>query len=164
MWRHSTEFARCLSFIIVGLAVPTLHGFAQGRRTTACADQIQALTQYAHTQAITRGTIYRLNIKPAGLNGRATYWLTVQQQEDGQFGPTGDSLGLEFQAPEGVDLSWNAPQQPDGQYIQFQSTGRTDPATIRVQGPDRQLILIACPSATEMFKVMTAAEAQSLGL
>jgi len=149
--------------VIVGLAIPTLHGFAQGRRTTACADQIVSLTQYAHSQAITRGTVYRLNIQPASMNAPAMYWLTVQQ-EDGTFGKTGDSYGLEFQAPEGVSITWNAPQQADGQYIQFQSTGRTDPATIQVLGADRQVILIACPSATELFKVMTPDEARSLGI
>src|SRR6185312_11938531 len=141
------------------LSVPSLHGFAQGRRTTACADQIASLTQYAHSQAITRGTVYRLNIRQGTLNVPTTYFLTVQQ-EDGTFGPTGDSFGLEFKAPDGVEISWNAPQQPDGQYIQFQSTGRTDPATIQVHGPDRQVIIIACPSATELYKVMTPEEAR----
>jgi prepilin-type N-terminal cleavage/methylation domain-containing protein len=149
--------------VIVGMSIPSLHGFAQGRRTTACVDQIVALTQYAHTQAITRGTVYRLNMRPASMNSRATYWLTVQQ-DDGQFRPTGDSLGLEFQAPDGVDISWNAPSHADGQYIQFQSTGRTDPATIHVMGADRQDFLIACPSATELFKAMTPQEARAAGL
>jgi prepilin-type N-terminal cleavage/methylation domain-containing protein len=149
--------------VIVGLSVPSLHGFALGRRTTACADQIASLTQYAHTQAITRGMVYRLNIRQGTLNIPATYFLTVQL-EDGTFGPTGDSFGLEFKAPDGVDISWNAPQQSDGQYIQFQPTGRTDPATIQVHGPDRKVILIGCPSATELYKVMTPEEARSVGM
>jgi prepilin-type N-terminal cleavage/methylation domain-containing protein len=149
--------------IIVGLSVPSLHGFAQGRRTQACVDQIAALTQYAHSQAITRSAVYRLNIKPASMNQRATYWLTVQQG-DGTFGPTGDSLGLQFEAPEGVDLSWNAPQQADGQYIQFRPTGRTDPATIVVRGAAGTVMYIACPSATELYKVMTVDEARQLGI
>jgi prepilin-type N-terminal cleavage/methylation domain-containing protein len=149
--------------IIVGLAVPSLNGFAKGRRTTSCADQIVALTHYAHTQAITRATVFRLNLKPGSGNQPATYWLSVQQ-DDGTFGPTGDSMGLEFQAPDGVNITWNAPRQPDGDYIQFQPNGRTDPCTIQVLGADRQVILIACPSATELFKVMSPEEARSLGL
>jgi Tfp pilus assembly protein FimT len=150
--------------IIVGMAVPSLNGFSKGRRTTACADQIVSLTRYAHTQAITRAMVYRLNLKPSMGTQSATYWLTVQL-DDGTYGPTGDSMGLEFQAPEGVNVTWNAPHQPDGgEYIQFQPTGRTDPATIQVQGADRQVILIACPSATELYKVMSPEEARSMGL
>jgi len=150
--------------ILVGLAVPSLHGFSQGRRTTACADQIVSLTRYAHTQAITRATVYRLNLQPASGRQPATYWLTLQQ-DDGTFGPTGDSMGLQFEAPEGVNITWNAPRQPDGgEYIQFQPMGRTDPATIQVLGADGQTIFIACPSATELFKVMTPEEARSMGL
>src|SRR5579871_2168678 len=144
--------------IIVGMSIPTLHGFAQGRRTTGCADQIAALTRYAHAQAINRATVYRLNIRPISANAPAAYWLTVQG-EDGTFKATEDNFGLEYQAPLGVNISWNAPQQQDGgQYIQFQPTGRTDPATILVTGPDRQQIYIACPSATELYKVMTIDE------
>ena len=149
--------------IIVGIAIPSLHGFARGRRTQGCADQIAALTQYAHTQAITRATTYRLNISAASMNQPAAYWLTVQA-EDGTFVPTGDMMGLQYQAPEGVEISWNAPQQPDGQYIQFQPTGRTDPATIIVRGADRQVIYIAAPSSTELFKVMTPDEARAQGI
>jgi prepilin-type N-terminal cleavage/methylation domain-containing protein len=149
--------------IIVGLSVPSLHGFAQGRRTSACADQIAALAHYAHTQAITRATVYRLNIKPAAMNQPAMYWLTVQA-EDGTFVPTGDTMGLQYPAPDGADISWNAPQQADGQYIQFMPTGRSDVATIVVRGADRQVIYIACPSATELYKVMSIDEARSLGI
>jgi len=150
--------------IITGISIPSLHGFAQGRRTTGCADQIVSLTQYAHTQAITRATVYRLNIQPAAGNRPATYWLTMQL-DDGTFGPTGDTVSHEFQAPDGVNVTWNAPRQPDGEYIQFQPNGRTDPAMIQVRGAsDRQAILIASPSATELFKIMTPEEARSLGL
>ena len=150
--------------VIVGLAVPSLNGFSKGRRTTACADQIVSLTRYAHTQAITRATVYRLNLKPGSGFQPAVYWLSVQA-DDGTFVPTGDSMGLEFQAPDGVNISWNAPKQPDGgEYIQFQPSGRTDPAMIQVQGVDRQVILIACPSATELFKVVTPEEARSMGM
>jgi len=141
--------------IIVGMVVQNLHGFASGRRTAQCADQIVALTRYARTQAITQGIPYRLNLTPA----RGTYWLTMQQP-DGRFGLLGNSLGLQFQSPDGSTLNWNAPAHQDGQYIQFQPNGRADPAEIQLVGADRQTYVIGCLSATEVYKILTPEEQQ----
>lgn len=149
--------------VIVGMAIPRLSGFAQGRRTASCADQVLAVTRYAHTQAIARGAVYRMNLQPGSGTTPATYWLTVQG-EDGQFVRTGDSMGIEFQAPDGVDLAWNAPQHADGQYIEFQPTGRSEQATIEVRSVDRKVITIASLSATELFKIVTPEEAKALGI
>ena len=149
--------------VIVGLAIPKLSGFALGRRTAACADQLVALTRYAHTQSISTATVYRLNLQPAAGNAPGTYWLTMQG-EDGQFIRTGDNLGMDFQVPDGVDVSWNAPQHPDGQYIEFQPTGRSEQAMIQVRSTDGRVITIASLSSTELFKVMTPDEAKAQGL
>jgi len=142
--------------IIVGLAVPTLHGFAEGRRTAACADEVVALTQYARSQAITNGKIYRLYLQQGA---PAKYWIGVQQ-DDGTYGRTGDSYGRDFVVPDGVSLRWiKTPQQQDGgQYIQFQPSGRTDPASLEIRGPGTQVIDIACYSTTELFHVVTASD------
>jgi prepilin-type N-terminal cleavage/methylation domain-containing protein len=139
--------------IVVGMAIPRLLGFAKGRQTSQCADQIVALTRYARTQAITKGVPYRMNLDPA--NG--TYWLTVQQ-DDGFFGQSGNSFGSQFRAPDGTRLNWNAPVQQDGQYIQFQPNGRADPAEIQVLSSDGQTIVIGCLSATEIYKILTPDE------
>jgi type II secretion system protein H len=141
--------------IAVGMAVPRLHGFARGRQTAQCAEQMVALTRYARSQAITRGVPYRLNIDP----GNGTYWLTVQQ-DDGQFVQFANNVGFQFKAPEGTRLNWNAPMQQDGQYIQFQPNGRVDPAEIQILSSDGQTYVIGCLSATEMYKVLTPQEQQ----
>jgi prepilin-type N-terminal cleavage/methylation domain-containing protein len=141
--------------IIVGMAVPTLHGFAEGRRTSASADQLVALTKYARSQAITNGKIYRLYVQ-AGTPGK--YWIGVQQ-DDGTYGRTEDSYGSDFATPVGVSLIWiKGPQQPDGQYIQFQPSGRTDAASLEIRGANNQTIDIACFSPTEQFHVVTASD------
>jgi prepilin-type N-terminal cleavage/methylation domain-containing protein len=41
-----------------------------------------------------------------------------------------------------------------GDYIEFQSTGRSDPATITLTDAGGHTIQVACPSATEMFEVV----------
>jgi type II secretion system protein H len=141
--------------IVVGMAVPRLLGFAHGRRSVQCADQIVALLHYARAQAMTRGVPYRMNLD----SGNGTYWLTMQQ-DDGRFDLLSHELGQRFQAPDGTRLSWNAPMQQDGQYIQFRPNGRADPAQIQIQDNDGQTIVIGCLSATEMFKILTPDEQQ----
>lgn len=141
--------------VVVALAVPTLHGFAASRGTTQCADQIVALCRWARTQSVTRGLTYRLNLDA----GSGTYWLTVEQ-DDGTVASPGEEFGRVFRAPDGTRIDWNAPKQKDGQYVQFQPTGRTDPAIVRVTGRDNQVIEVACFSATELFHVVTDQERQ----
>ena len=141
--------------IVVGMAVPRLHGFARGRQTAQCAEQIVALTRYARSQAITHGVPYRLNLDSS--NG--TYWLTMQQ-DDGQFVQFANNVGFQFKAPDKTRLSWNAPMQQDGQYIQFQPNGRVDQAEIRIVDAEGLTYVIGSLSATEMFKVLTPQEQQ----
>ena len=143
--------------IIVGMAVPNLHGFARGRRAAECADQIVALTRYARTQSITEGVPYHMNVNPAD----GTYWLT-RQQDDGQFVPLSNSLGLKFQIPDGTRLSWTAPGHQDGQYILFQPNGRVEQGEIQLMDKDGQTFVIGCLSATEMYKLLTLDEQRIL--
>ena len=136
--------------IALGLAVPSLHGFAQGRRAGECADQIVSLTQWAHTQSIARGLTYRLNLD----SGSRTYWLTVEN-DDGTVGRPAEDFGRVFSAPDGVTLNWSASTQPDGTYIRFLPTGRTDPATITVTDLTGHITEITCESATELFHIVS---------
>jgi len=141
--------------IAVAMAVPSLHGFAQGRRAGNCAEEILALAQWARTQAIVRGKPYRLNLDP----GAGTFWLTVQE-DDGTIQSLGEEFGRTFSVPEGVRLDWNASPQPDGTYVQFLPTGRCDPATIHVTDPNGKVTEIACFSSTELFHIVSDQERQ----
>ena len=141
--------------IVALVAAPALGTFGKGRGAGNCADQIVSLTRWARTQSITRGVTYRLNLDPSA----RTYWLS-QVRDDGTVDVLGEEFGRVFTAPEGVTLNWTAPQQQDGQYIQFLPTGRTDPATIRVADMRGKVIEITCYSPTEMFHVVTDLERQ----
>src|SRR6059058_5139714 len=74
--------------IIVAMASPMLRGFGEARRGDNCAAELVALTQWARTQAMTRGATFRLNVDP---NARS-YWLTVDKG-DGLFVSPGSEFG-----------------------------------------------------------------------
>jgi len=43
-------------------------------------------------------------------------------------------------------------------YVEFQSTGRTDPATIQITDPSGRNVQIACASPTDVFQVVEGAQ------
>lgn len=141
--------------ITIAMAIPSLHGFAQGRRPGECAEQIVSLANWARTQAIARGLVYRLNVNPAS----RTYWLTVEQ-DDGTVSALGEEFGRVFTAPDGVTLSWDVAPQPDGQYVRFTPTGRCDPGNIYITDGHGQPVQISCYTPSEMYHVVTAQERQ----
>lgn len=149
------ELILVMAILAIGtaLVVPSLHGFAQGRRTTNCCEQILALTKWARTQAIVRGLTYRLNLDPA----TRTYWLTVQN-DDGTVQGLGEEFGRVFTAPEGVTLTWDAQPQQDGVYVQFLPSGRCDPATISVIDPTGHVTEITCYTPTELYHIVSDEE------
>ena len=60
---------------VLAMAAPSLRGFFASRKTHDTAAQILALTQFARSQAISEGIVYRLNFDTR----QRTYWLTAQQ-------------------------------------------------------------------------------------
>ena len=135
--------------VVVAMAAPSIREFGRGRGSTDCAAQIVALSRWARTQAITEGAVYRLNFD---LPNRS-YWVTVERY--GYFESPGQEFGRLFTAPESVErLDCTAPQTPDGQYVQFWPTGRTDTATISLTDARGEVTRVVCPSATELFHVL----------
>jgi Tfp pilus assembly protein FimT len=143
-----------ISMVLV-MAAPSLSGFGHGRRTADAAGNILALTRLARTRAVAEACVYRLNIDTREL----TYRLT--RQEAGAFVKLEDEHGREFYLPEGVTVEL---EFPEGQlnveveehisFIEFHPDGRCDEATIELRGPDGRVLQVACPSATERFRVM----------
>lgn len=140
--------------IVVAAVAPSLRVFGVGRSNNDVATLIVSLAGYARTQAVTEGRTYRLNIDPPS---RAV-WLTADT--NGDFQPPTSDLGSRYVAAEGIQL-WTdvAARPPDGQYIEFHPSGRTDPARIRLTDKLGGTIDVACTSATEMFRILSPEEA-----
>ncbi len=135
--------------VVVAMAAPSIREFGRGRGGVDCAAQIVALTRWARTQAVTEGAVYRLNFDAAN----RSYWVTVERY--GYFESPGQEFGRLFTAPDSVErLECSAPGGPDGQYVQFWPTGRTDAASIRLTDGRGEVTEIVCRSPTELFHVV----------
>ena len=170
--------------IVAGVVAPRLIGFSSGRDAYNSATQIVALAQYARTQSITEGRIYRLNFDP----GSGKFWVTVN--DGGNYSAPGNSdAAKQYTVPDGVKLSADITQQmvmlPDGtigapgsdtsenqgqqsrntgrntpaaNYVQFLPTGRTDSGTITLTDKKGAKTQVVCSSATEMFHIAQPGE------
>ena len=138
--------------IVAAAVIPSLRVFGAGRSNNDMATLVIGLANYARTQAIAEGRTYRLN-----LDAR-TLWLTADL--DGTFQPPDSDFGKRFEAANGVQL-WSdvAPHDPDGQFIEFHASGRTDPARIKLTDKMGGTIEVACVSATELFSIVPLSEA-----
>jgi Tfp pilus assembly protein FimT len=142
--------------IILGMAVPSLRGFASASRARDAQSQLVALAQYAKARAAAESRVYRLN------TDGESYWLTVQEGED--FIPTGTDMGRTFSLPPDtrVELdSTNADAVTNG--IDFHPDGRSD--TVRLRLTDERtgtVTTIACLSPAEPFRVLSQEEASRL--
>jgi prepilin-type N-terminal cleavage/methylation domain-containing protein len=168
-------FVMAIMAVVVGLIAPSLRGFALGRRTYNTASTLLGLTQYAHSQAISEGRIYRLNFDA----GSRSFWLTADS--GGSFTAPSNDFGQRFQAESNATMEVDiAPRviplneqdgstpgmpppprtsgQQGGQYVEFQPSGRTDTAKVYLRDNLGTTIEIACESATEPFRIVPAAE------
>ncbi len=136
---------------VAAMIVPSLRGFGVGRRIQDTAVTIVSVANYARTQAVTDGQTYRLNI-----DGNS-YWLT--EDVDGIFQQVQNDFGRRAQTEDGVSLQCDVKPQPDGEYIAFLPTGRTDPARLTLTDRFGKRIVIACPSTTELMRILTPEEA-----
>jgi prepilin-type N-terminal cleavage/methylation domain-containing protein len=138
--------------LMAAVVAPTLRGFAEGRRTKDSAALIVGIAQYGRTAAMSEGRVYRMNFDPTA----GQVWLTAENGTAFQA-PTGE-YGQRFDLMDGVKMSVDVAPQQDGQYVQFQPTGRTGTAHIVLTGPRGDTIEVACATATETFHVLTPSE------
>ncbi len=138
---------------VVAMVAPSLRGFGTGRRIHDTAALIVSLADYARTQAVNEGRAYRLNVEPR----TGEFWLTVDA--DAGFQPPPNDFGRRFTASDGVTLRCDVKTRTDGQFLVFLPTGRTDPARIELNDTLGKRVVIACPSPTEMVRILTPEEA-----
>jgi prepilin-type N-terminal cleavage/methylation domain-containing protein len=142
--------------LILGMAVPSLRGFANASRARDAQSQLVALAQYAKARAAAESRAYRLN------TDGESYWLTAQEGED--FVETGTDMGRTFSLPPDtrVELDSTDPDAVAGG-IDFHPDGRSD--TVRLRLIDERtgaVTTIACPSPAEPFRVLSQEEAMRL--
>ncbi len=136
--------------IAVALVAPSMGNFARSHQSLETADQLVTLTRFAHTQAASEGTIYRLNLD---LRARR-FWLSIQDSSGDH--PLATSSGQMFDLPQGVDMQCDIAPDPAGKgriVIHFYPNGRTEPGTIRLAN-GRSTIQVSCPSASEPFDIV----------
>ena len=131
--------------IAAALVVPLLSNSARGRRAGDAAAQVVALTQYARSQAVSQGKVYRLVIDPQA----GTYGIAM-----GDPGGWQTLDNWSFRLPEGLSIESDLIAQADGLYLEFKPSGRCDPTTIRIRDRDGSVIQVVCDSATELFRVV----------
>ncbi len=135
--------------IIVGIVAPSISGFAHGRQSSDTADELVTLARLAQTQAISEGTIYRLNLDLKG----GTYWISTQDAAGEHRIMT--SSGQTFQVPNDVQIQSDiAPDVSNKSLIvvHFYPNGRTEPGTFRLSN-GHAVIAVTCPSPSERYAV-----------
>ena len=85
--------------ILAAAIVPTLTNFRIGRANANTATQLIALSQFARTQSISEGKVYRLVLDPF----KGTYQL-LAEQDSGAFEPASDDYGKVNEVDKGVKM------------------------------------------------------------
>jgi len=139
---------------VLAMAAPSLRGFFASRRGDDTAAQILALTQFARSQAISEGIVYRLNFDTQ----ERAYWLTVQKA--GTFEPLETGFGQVFSVPKDLALELEDIEQ-DGSdvFLAFTPFGTVTAGTIRLIDRRGRTLEIACPTVTESFSVVESRQA-----
>ena len=134
---------------VLGMSGPSLKGFFAMRQLEDTGARIISLMEFARTQAVCEGRVYRFNVDLA----ERIYWLTVLDEDD--FEDLGTSLGREFQIPDEYTIQVRDFLM-DGMtyYVEFIGTGRMHPGSLEVTGPKGDTLNIVCRSATERFMVI----------
>jgi Tfp pilus assembly protein FimT len=133
---------------VLALAAPSLRGFFISRRGDDAAAQILALTQYARSQAVNEGVIYRLNLDIQ----ERTYWLTAQKA--GEYERLKTEYGKTFAISKELVLEVEDIAKEDREtFLEFSPYGTVTAATIRLIDRQGRALEIACPTATESFSI-----------
>ncbi|MCF7973100.1 MAG: prepilin-type N-terminal cleavage/methylation domain-containing protein [Phycisphaerae bacterium] len=135
--------------LTLGLSGPSLKGFFAMRKLEDTGAKIVSLMEYARTQAICEGRVYRFYID---LRGR-TYWLSILEKDE--YVDLGTEWGRDFMIPEefGVEIRDLLLDGLDN-YVEFTGTGRMRPGSIVITDTKGEKVNIVCRSAAERFVVI----------
>ncbi|HVS72940.1 MAG TPA: GspH/FimT family pseudopilin [Phycisphaerae bacterium] len=139
--------------LVAAIAAPNLKGFISGRRAPDFASQVMALAHYAHSQAISQGRMYQLNIDAR------TGEVTVTAEDDaGAQQPLQTSLANTLVIPQGsggIRIESDLPVADGGaQAARFYPTGRCDPGTIKLTDERGISYTITCESPSDSYHLV----------
>jgi len=134
---------------VLAMAAPSLRGFFASRKTHDTAAQILALTQFARSQAISEGIVYRLNFDTR----ERTYWLTAQQA--GMFEKLETEFGQVFTLPKDIVMELEDLDEDDMEiFLKFTPQGTVTAGTIRLIDRAGRALEITSPTVTESFSII----------
>ena len=134
---------------LLAMAAPSLRGFFASRKTHDTAAQILALTQFARSQAISEGIVYRLSFDTL----ERTYWLTAQ--EVGVFEKLGTEFGQVFTLPKDIVMELEELDEEDGEtFLKFSPQGTVTAGTVRLIDRAGRALEITSPTVTESFAIV----------
>jgi type II secretion system protein H len=134
---------------VLAMAAPSLRGFFGSRQSQDTAAQILALTQFARSQAISEGVVYRLNFDTKD----RVYWLTAWKS--GTFEELETEFGQIFTLPKDMAMELEDVEEEDGDvYVEFTPQGTITPATIRLIDRRGGALEVTCPTVTESFSIV----------
>ncbi len=144
------ELVLVLAIIAVTMlaVAPTLGGFVRGRGPVTTAGQFVAVAHWARTQAVAEGTTFRLNMDTRG----GKWWLTMDNGIS--FVNIDSSFGAVFNVPEGVRMESDARKVDANQVIEFDSSGRVDPALVKFIGSRGGESDAICETPMDSFHVV----------
>ena len=130
------------------LAAPELRNFVRGRSAMNTAGMFVATTHFARSQAITDATTYRVNIDVT--NGR--WWVTMNSATG--YVEIDSAHGQSTSAADGVRIETDPGiKAADGmQYIEFDPSGRSDPAVVRFVGL-QGVVEVVCETPLDQFHI-----------
>lgn len=137
--------------IVLAIAGPSLRGFFASRKAKDTAAQILAFTQYARSEAVCQGIVYRLNFD---LDQRLL-WLTAWQS--GDFRRLKTEFGKTFELPKDLDIeliNLEEDKETHDIFLKFTPQGTTTPGTVRLMDASDRAIEVMCPTMTEPFVIV----------
>ncbi|MBN1360558.1 MAG: prepilin-type N-terminal cleavage/methylation domain-containing protein [Sedimentisphaerales bacterium] len=138
---------------VLALAGPSLRGFFASRKIDDTAATILAFTQYARSQAISEGIIYRLNFDVT----ERTYWLTSWQS--GAFQKLKAEFGQVFTFPKDIDIELESVDEDETEvFLEFTPQGTVTAGTVRLLDRSGNVLEVTCPTMTESFAIVEPEE------
>ena len=130
---------------VLAMAAPSLRGFFASRKTH------DTLTQFARSQAVSEGIVYRLNFDTQ----ERSYWLTSQQA--GTYEELKTEFGQTFTLPKDIVMELEELDEDEAMtFLKFTPQGTVTAGTVRLIDRAGRALEVTSPTVTESFSIVEA--------